>query len=914
MLLSRLANRNYITSELENGFEYALITCPDVNKASVSISVAMGHYSDPDDCQGLSHLMEHMLFAGSQNYPDGNFLNQLLNTHGGFVNAWTSAESCNFHFDCPLSHFSKALDILVDMLTQPSLTIEGISQEVDAIEAEFSMRKQDDVRRLYDVHKQTCNKKHPFSRFSVGNKKIFTQFTKKELQQKLRKHHEQHFAAPKIKACFVLPLIMADDALITFIQSKLNTFKINHVTDIPKAYPALYLSSQKGCLIEVKPYKFAQNLMLTFCLPNISQYYRSKPILLLTHLIEDASENTLQHYLKRMGFILDLTASGGIDGENFQDININLRLTDYGLEHTHKIMQVIMQWFDYLREKGIEEWRFEEKASQLALQVEHATLPVGVDEAVLLASKLHKLTLPLALESDVAMDEFDDAFFTQFLSYFTVENLRVFCINPHAFCDKKTTQYEVPFSLRNLNFNIPEDKLSSLRLPPQNPYMSDNFGLVQKEMQATEIRTIKNSDFLLKFSQNHQFKTPKGDCYLSLENPNMIGSARNVAIKRLWIACLNEQLSETYNGAEMSGIHFRLYGHQGGMTLHTSGFSNRQLVLCQEILSFIQKPKIKPTIFAAVKERLISTLKNALLNKPINQLFADVNILMQENTFSQESILIEVEKLKLPELHQQAITYFQKIHIEGLAVGNWTLIQISSFHTKVVECFKGMDKVLKSTRNIAQIAGKKLCIQHSQIHQEHAIVVYFQSPSNNNMNRGLCIAIEKLLSPIFFDELRNKQNLGYLVGCGYFPINKHPGLAVYIQSPSHSSNDLYVAMTKVIEEFVQNIAEFEPIFDNFKASLKKQFKTSDANTNQLAQRLWIDFDALDESTENSQMSDVIDTLTFDLFRKGCRQLTVANRSGTAVFITEPKVDLKKSFAGFEFIDDPAAFKQFVTYQ
>jgi insulysin len=914
LLLSKLANRDYLTSELENGFQYALITCPDVKKASVSISVEMGHFSDPEDCQGLSHLMEHMLFAGSQSYPDGNFLNQLLNRHGGFVNAWTSSESCNFHFDCPFSEFSQAFDVLVDMLAQPALTIQGISQEVDAIDAEFSMRKQDDVRRLYDVHKQTCNTKHPFSRFSVGNKQIFTQFTKEELQQKLRKHHQHYFNAPKMKACFVLPTEMANDELIAFIESKLITFNKSNVTHTPKNYPELYLQSQKGCLIEVKPYKFAQNLMLTFCLPNVSQYYRSKPILLLTHLIEDASENTLQHYLKRMGFILDLTASGGIEGANFQDININLRLTDYGLEYIERIMQIIMQWFNFLRSKGIEEWRFKEKAQQLALQVEYTTLLPGVDEAILLASKLHKLTLPLALESDVVMDKFDEAVFTTFLSYFTIENLRVFCINPYAFCDQKTTQYEVPFSVRSFNLNSEENKLLSLQLPPQNPYMSENFKLVRKEIKATEIKTIKSSDFLLRFSQNHQFKTPKGDCYLSLENPNMIGSARNVAIKRLWIGCLNEQLSETYNGAEMAGVHFKVYGHQGGMTLHTSGFSDRQLLLCQEILSFIQYLNIKPATFTGVKQKLISTLKNTLLNKPINQLFADINILMQENTFSQESILAEVEKLQLPELHQQAVTYFKTIHIEGLAVGNWTLAQINSFHAKVVECFKDMDKVLKSSRNIAQIARKKLCIQHNQTHQEHAIVVYFQSLSNSNANRGLYIAIEKLLSPIFFDELRNKRNLGYLVGCGYYPINRHPGLAVYIQSPWHSSDDLYVAMTEVIKEFVQNIAKFEPLFDNFKQSLKKQFRTFDATTNQLAQRLWMNFDELNESTESNQIADAINVLTFDLFRQGCEQLTAVNSNGTAIFITKPKSEFNESFVGFEFIDDPSAFKQFVTYQ
>jgi secreted Zn-dependent insulinase-like peptidase len=350
------------------------------------------------------------------------------------------------------------------------------------------------------------------------------------------------------------------------------------------------------------------------------------------------------------------------------------------------------------------------------------------------------------------------------------------------------------------------------------------------------------------------------------------------------------------------------------MTLHTSGFSDRQLMLCEEILSFIQKLNIKPATFAAVKEKVASSLKNTLLNKPINQLFADVNILLQENTFSQESILAEVETLTLRELHQQARTYFEKIHIEGLAVGNWSVAQIQSFHSKVVDCFKDMNKVLKSSRNIALISRQKLCIQHAQSHKEHAIVLYFQAPSNSNQNRGLYIAIEKLLSPIVFDELRNKRNLGYLVGCGYFPVNRRPGLALYVQSPSHSSNNLYTAMTEVLEEFVQNIEEFAPIFDNFKESLKKQFRVFDANTNQLAQRLWMDFDDLNKSTENNEMEYVIDNLTFDLFKKGCENLTADSFVGKAIFITEPKTEHSNSFAGFEFIEDPTVFKHIVKYQ
>ena len=76
----------------------------------------------------------------------------------------------------------------------------------------------------------------------------------------------------------------------------------------------------------------------------------------------------------------------------------------------------------------------------------------------------------------------------------------------------------------------------------------------------------------------------------------------------------------------------------------------------------------------------------------------------------------------------------------------------------------------------------------------------------------------------------------------------------------------------------------------------------------------MDFDDLNKSTENNQMEHVIDDLTFDLFKKGCENLTADSFVGKAIFITEPKTEHSNSFAGFEFIEDPTAFKHIVKYQ
>lgn len=60
--------------------------------AVVSLSVRVGHWSDPKAVPGLAHFCEHMLFMGNATYPDENEWEVYLSDHGGASNAFTDAE------------------------------------------------------------------------------------------------------------------------------------------------------------------------------------------------------------------------------------------------------------------------------------------------------------------------------------------------------------------------------------------------------------------------------------------------------------------------------------------------------------------------------------------------------------------------------------------------------------------------------------------------------------------------------------------------------------------------------------------------------------------------------------------------------------------------------------------------------
>ena len=90
---------------LRNELSVLLISDGNADKAAAAMDVAVGHASDPPELPGLAHFTEHMLFLGTEKYPDEGSYQQFLQEHGGSSNAFTAFEDTNFYFDvvnsCP---------------------------------------------------------------------------------------------------------------------------------------------------------------------------------------------------------------------------------------------------------------------------------------------------------------------------------------------------------------------------------------------------------------------------------------------------------------------------------------------------------------------------------------------------------------------------------------------------------------------------------------------------------------------------------------------------------------------------------------------------------------------------------------------------------------------------------------------
>eukprot|EP00882_Tetradesmus_deserticola_P020972 GHRQ01022665.1.p1 GENE.GHRQ01022665.1~~GHRQ01022665.1.p1 ORF type:complete len:274 (+),score=115.83 GHRQ01022665.1:417-1238(+) len=88
-------------------------------KAAAAMAVGVGSFSDPPEMQGLSHYLEHMLFMGSDKFPDENEYDSYLSKHGGSSNAFTELEFTNYHFEVAPAHLEAALDRFAQFFVAP---------------------------------------------------------------------------------------------------------------------------------------------------------------------------------------------------------------------------------------------------------------------------------------------------------------------------------------------------------------------------------------------------------------------------------------------------------------------------------------------------------------------------------------------------------------------------------------------------------------------------------------------------------------------------------------------------------------------------------------------------------------------------------------------------------------------------
>jgi secreted Zn-dependent insulinase-like peptidase len=97
-IISPNDKRTYALIKLANEMQVLLVSDPTTKEAASSIKVMSGSMCEPKEFGGLAHFLEHMLFLGSEKYPDPHEYDEFFAKNGGTSDAFTDMEQTLFKF------------------------------------------------------------------------------------------------------------------------------------------------------------------------------------------------------------------------------------------------------------------------------------------------------------------------------------------------------------------------------------------------------------------------------------------------------------------------------------------------------------------------------------------------------------------------------------------------------------------------------------------------------------------------------------------------------------------------------------------------------------------------------------------------------------------------------------------------
>lgn len=134
-------NNEFRSFTLDNGLRVMLVKSNDgMENEYAALTVGVGSQSDPIDFCGFTHLIEHLLFTGSKNFPEDNYIEKVVNKYNGENNGVTKSFTTSYYYKIGPGGMQEFAEVLVDAVAFPLFDQERIMKELNNVNSEISMR------------------------------------------------------------------------------------------------------------------------------------------------------------------------------------------------------------------------------------------------------------------------------------------------------------------------------------------------------------------------------------------------------------------------------------------------------------------------------------------------------------------------------------------------------------------------------------------------------------------------------------------------------------------------------------------------------------------------------------------------------------------------------------------------------
>ena len=793
--VSPFDDRDYRVLTLENGLQALLVSDPEADKAAASMNVRVGSAQDPDDLQGLAHFLEHMLFLGTEPYPQSDAYQQYISDNAGSHNAFTAQQDTNYFFDIEPSALPGALDRFSEFFLSPLFNADHLESERNIVHSEYMARIRDESRRENDVLNQLLNPDNPTTGFAVGSRDTLADPEgEATLRERVIDFYYRYYDANVMNLAVVAPQPL--DELEALVVERFADIP-DHDLSAPTIDAPLIDHDTLPRYVERQSLQDRRQLRFYFPVPDPTDEYRTKPTQLIAHLLGDEGDGSLLAVLREAGLADGLSAGVGRGDGNEALFTVSISLTPAGAERLDDIEATLFAAIEQIRADGLAEWRYDEQKSlsEQAFRFQQHGAPQ--QEATRLAMSLSRYPVEDVQYAAYRMDGMDSERQQRYLDALTQDNMLRFYSAPDVESDTISPWFNTQW--KEQPPTAIGQALSGLALPEPNPFIASDLTL-QGGQDEQPTALIETPTFTAWHMQDSRFNTPSVEWRVSLQHPSASYSAEEAVLTRLLAGWLNDSLNEPLYPARIAGQSFSAYAHARGMTLSFSGWRDGQTPLIEQAIEQLQQADISTGAFERVRYQLQREWRNAPQASLTGQASRALGEALLTPQWSTAELLEASQRLEKRHLENFRRRFLDDLYIDAMAVGNLNAEQAQ----EQANLIRGALTPRLTRDDIPPLTPLEVSSESEILHphstrEESLVLRYLQGRDTSVEEQARLSVLAQWLDTPFYQQLRTEEQLGYIVNAGYSPMLEAPGISLIVQSPDVDSSTIAERMDAFME-------------------------------------------------------------------------------------------------------------------
>ena len=813
MIVPSNSTSKFAAGILKNNIKYVLVEDENITNSYVSVCVNVGSFNNPKEYQGLAHFLEHMLFLGSKKYPDEDYYADKISKNGGFSNAYTSHFETVYYFNVLNDKLVEMLDIFSRFFIDPLFNESSVLREVNAVNSEHEKNINSDYWRIRQIFFNVRDKDNQTNTFSTGSLETLN---KPEIREQLIKFYNTHYVSSNIALCII------------------SSHKINKQLDMINNTFGLIQSKSYIKEKLVKPF-FKESK--TFFIKSLDKTYNliysweinvedvsNDTFSILYNILGNNSETSIKFYLKNNGLIKNLYTFINSDG-TFQII---IDLTKYGYKKMLLVEELLFNYIDDIFSQDIKSFaEFYQKYHQI--NFDNLDKIPSESLANTLSVNLFKFDFKNVLANNYLIPNIYDnkKYINLYKKFIRKDNYFKFIISRKYKKDVKLN-YLIDKHYGTKYCEINNNKVINNKLNNKfNLILNDEYLNIKPKL----IENLKDKPILISnkqwYSGYSKFLEPKVNICLIFNNKLYNDNIKNYVLSMITISILNLLLKTLLNDNFLFyEFNFSFNSMYNCILLYITGFND--VTFIKLLINSISNILLNISKYNIISDKCIKYLLKSYYNsyKNIKNLSPyELNRYYIDKDYDYLDIMKTIKTIKINEIYSFINNMFIDTSLTSYICGNINkkdCLLFSKFNNLFSnKHFNAKNMKLLENYNIKHPNKKE---------KSHCVIYSFYIGKYNPRDIVIFNLIKNILSTKFYDELRTKEQLGYIVNLSIYRKEND----YYIFELVQSSKDIQFVKDKM-NKFNDNILNIinNVDIDKYRDTLKKQIEAPEESMDEL---------------------------------------------------------------------------------